>query len=230
MRTRSSNSRGFVFSTRVKLYEECVSGCRLEKEETRPVSLEPFVSRDQWKAFVDEVNQFNRCSRDSVAGRIANGLCLMLLIGLLLSCALVAPFQVFVTPYEPNDWFHKLLIAGSMVSMFIVALALMVFVAVNRYLTKWRTEQMRAIAKRISTTLMSDMSMSDMSVWFNDEPDDFFGIHFFEFIHPGGWDDRNPTAEKKVEAEKKVDTFRLDNNRINDHHYCPGCRRRRRSW
>jgi hypothetical protein len=95
----------FATSTRVKLYEQYFSGCYLE-QEIRPVSLEPFVSRAQWQTFVDEVNQLDRCGRDSVAGRIANGLGLTYIVGLLLSFAFLGLFQVYAAPYVPNHWFY----------------------------------------------------------------------------------------------------------------------------
>jgi hypothetical protein len=113
--------------------------------------------------------------------------------------------------------------AGFKASMCITVVAVTGWAAVLRYLSNWRTEQMRAIAQRASSGLLR----SGMSVWFNDEPTDFFRIPYFEFIHPTSWRDQRKEPNKK----KEVDTFGLDNNRINnDHHYCLGCRRRRKSF
>jgi hypothetical protein len=182
-------------SVRVKLVGGSL-GKSLAKE--RPVALEPFLSRDQWKAFADEVNQVNRSNRQTVAGRFA------LAFPYLVLCGFPPMFFLLVAgPYISDELAHMILIVagfGGLGGVPVLSFPTMLVAA--HFLQKWWTTQLREVEQRTSAALLT----SNISVHFMGECDaEGDTEHFFEFSYIGARD-----------IEEEVDTFISSDNSIHD--------------
>jgi hypothetical protein len=157
-------------STRVAVWWE------FGMDEKMPESLEPFLSRDQWIVFVDEVNRSSRVGAQ--LGDCASAMSEILdVIPSLLNFLLLSN-----DPFAPDEAFFRLFIGGMTVYAVFIFVLMALRVASQSGSTWWWPGRLRAIAER--TAALWSPNISTVQFLVESVPNDVLTLHFFEFSHP----------------------------------------------